>query len=392
MFDQNTANFILEHADDDVKTLALQASRYPGVDMSTAIRQIAGRQRIKHKVPLFFNNTDILYPAQLSLEQASSELTARYKASLVSGNSFADLTGGLGIDCYFISLNFAQAHYIERNKELHDLVQQNFAALQASNILTHCVDAEEFLQETKLVFDTIFIDPARRDNSGKKVVFVSDCEPDITRLLPLLREKCRTMMVKLSPMLDITQAIADLPGTNKVHVVSVDNECKEIILIADRTGNMEIEYKTVNIRKERTENFSFTPTDESCATVSYAHKLCHYLYEPNSSLMKAGAYRILSERFDVQKLHPNTHLYTSEHLISNFPGRIFEIETIQGSSKQELKSLKASSPKANIAVRNYPATVDELRKKTGIKEGGEVYIFACKVNDGENKIVKCRKV
>jgi hypothetical protein len=390
MSNLSTYNFILDHSTDDVRTLALQATRYPEVDMPFAVKQIAGRQRIRTKVPSFYSLPEILYPAQLSLEQCSSEVTAVYKASLLTGTSFADLTGGFGIDCYFISRNFQKAFYIEKNKELLECVRHNYQTLKAGHVTLECTNAESFLEQLDNKLNAIYLDPARRDLKGNKLVLITDCEPDVASLTPLLKEKCNKLMIKLSPMLDISRALQDLPAMNEVHVVSVDNECKEILLITDWTRKEDILYKTVNFRKDNEEHFSFYLAEEASAGVRYASHVLKYLYEPNSSLMKAGAFRILSERFELLKLHANTHLYTSDELIRDFPGRVFKVESVTNSSRQSLKSLKTNAAKANITVRNYPATVDEIRKKTGIKEGGDQYIFACKCAE-DHLLIKATK-
>jgi len=385
-----TQQFISEHANDDVQKLALQANRFPQIDMSFALRQISGRQKIRNKVPLFYQNNDILYPPQLSLEQASSELTALYKSTLCEGENFVDLTGGFGIDSYFMSRNFKQAIYVERSSELCDIAALNFKTLFANNINIENAACEDFLS-TDFVADVFFIDPARRNLSGNKVVFLSDCEPNVVELSEKLMQKADKVLVKTSPMLDITSALRDLPVTKEVHIVSVDNECKEIILVLSKGISKNIKIKTINIQKTHHQLFDYYQNEENDASIEYCTEIKRYLYEPNSSIMKSGAFKLIAKRFNLIKLHKNTHLYTSDELISDFPGRIFEIKTVSGSTKQDFKRLNLQISKANIAVRNYPITVDEFRKKSGIRDGGDIYIFACKICDDFNAIIVCSK-
>jgi len=384
--------FIAEHSQDDVQKLALQSARFPHIDMAFALRQITGMQKTKSKIPTFYENTDILYPIQLSLEQSSSESTAKYKSSLCEGETFADLTGGFGIDCYFISQKFSQSSYVERHTELCEIATNNFKALGANNIAVFNRQSEEFLTEMTPV-DLIFIDPARRGAAGNKVVSLSDCEPNVAKLSSLLLEKAKKVLIKLSPMLDISLALKELPETKEVHIVSVDNECKEVLLLLDDNSDKNLTIKTINIIKDaKIQQFDYLFADESVTQASFAKDILKYIYEPNSSIMKSGAFNLISERFGIQKLHKNTHLYTANVLIENFPGRIFETEQVSGSSKQEIKELQKSVTKANIAVRNYPLSVEEFRKKTGIKDGGSIYIFACKTSNDANSIIKCRKI
>lgn len=388
---QETKQFILENIVANVHQLALQSARYPLVDMPLAIRQINGKQKIKSKVPLFYNTDDILYPAQLSLEQSSSESTAKYKSSLCEGNTLADLTGGFGIDCCFISNYFQQVTYVERQTELCELATHNFKVLGKNHIKVIHSDSEKYLTEMDHV-DWIFIDPARRSSSGKKVVLLSDCEPDVSALSPLLLQKATRVMIKLSPMMDITAAVRELPATTEIHIISVDNECKEVLLILDQIATNNKKISTLNIGKNNeNQNFEYFTDDEIKAEVSFAATIEKYLYEPNASLMKSGAFKLIGNRFDLRKLHINTHLYTSTELILQFPGRVFEVLNLWGNSKKELKELSEKTPKANITTRNYPISVDELRKKLKIKDGGEVYLFACTLANEQKVIIECVK-
>jgi 16S rRNA G966 N2-methylase RsmD len=389
---KETQQFISENIDADVHQLALKCSRLPLVDMPLAIRQINGKQKVKFKIPLFYNTDDILYPVQLSLEQSSSESTAKYKSSLCEGNSLVDLTGGFGIDCCFIAQRFKQVTYVERQADLCKLATHNFSVLNRKQIQVINSETEKYLLEMDHA-DWIFVDPARRSSSGKKVVLLSDCEPNVSGLSKLLLEKASQVMIKLSPMMDITAAVLQLPKTSEVHIISVDNECKEVLLILKQSTENRILIKTINISKNNdNQTFEYYMEDElnnQCSHTAYVGK---YLYEPNASIMKSGAFNLIGIRFNLLKLHKNTHLYTSNELLLEFPGRIFEVEKKWGNSKNELKDLFEKAPKANICTRNYPITVDELRKKLKIKDGGYIYLFACTLNNEQKTIIETNKI
>ena len=388
---EETRQFISDHTEDNIHQLALQSARFPLVDMPLAIRQINGKQKIKTKIPTFFENNDILYPVQLSLEQSSSESTAKYKSSLCEGKTLTDLTGGFGIDCYFLAHHFEQVSYVERNATLCEIATHNFKVLGQKNIGIFNTESELFLKEMSPV-DWIFIDPARRNESGKKVVFLSDCEPDVSALTSLLLEKSDKVMIKLSPMLDISAAVRELPHTTEIHIISVENECKEVLLILTQhfSGNKKI--RTINFSKNKADQvFEFYIEDETNTTPTYSSSIGKFIYEPNAAIMKSGAFKLIGNKFGLSKLHSNTHLYTSPELSLEFPGRIFEVQKVWGSSKLELKELAEKTPKANISTRNYPLSVDDLRKKLKIKEGGNVYLFACTLSDERKVIVECMK-
>jgi len=386
-----TKEFISTHLNADVHQLALQAGRFPLVDMALAIRQINGMQKIKTKVPLFYTTDEILYPAQLSLEQSSSQSTATYKSTLCEGNSLADLTGGFGIDCCFISAHFKHVSYVERQSELCELASHNFKVLGKNHIEIFNQDTETFLPEMQTV-DWIFIDPARRGTGGKKVVLLSDCEPDLSALSALLLEKAANVMIKLSPMMDISAALRDLPQTTEVHIVAVENECKEVLLILRKNNEKPLQVFTINFGKnDHQQLFRFDAHEESNATSKLSSEVGKYLYEPNAAVMKSGGFKLIGNYFGLSKLHDNTHLYTGNELLLEFPGRIFNVKKVWGNSKSSLKQLTTEHPKANISTRNYPISVDELRKKLKIKDGGETYLFACTLANEEKVIIDCKK-
>lgn len=388
---KETKQFILQHEHDDIFDLKLQNKQESEVDIDLALRQITGRQKIRNKVPLFYETEDLLYPVQLSLEQSSSEPTANYKSLQCKGNSLVDLTGGFGVDCFFISRQFKEVTYVERQLELCVLAKHNFNALGSGYINVIHADTEKYLEITEHV-DWIFIDPARRSTSGKKVVLLSDCEPDISKLYPVLLERATQVMIKLSPMMDISAAILELPNTSEIHIISVENECKEVLLVLNQTILQTIQIKTINLRKNKENQvFDYNLEDESTAEVSYASEIGKYLYEPNASIMKSGAFKLTGNRFNIHKLHRNTHLYTSTELIQEFPGRIFEVTELWGNSKKELKEHCSRTPKANISTRNYPVQAEELRKKLKIKDGGDIYLFACTFNGDQKIIIQTKK-
>lgn len=385
-----TWRFIEEHRNDDVRKLALQARKYPEVEMNAAITQIAGRQSIAQKVPSWHAITGLLYPPHLSLEQCSSEITATYKSSLLSGETFADLTGGFGIDCAFLSRKFSKAAYVERQEILCEIARHNFSRLGLTHIDVHHQESEAYLQKMPPV-DCLFVDPARRDHRGGKTVAVSDCEPDVSRLEELLLAKSRKVLIKLSPMLDLTLALQSLPHTCEVHIVSVQNECKELLLLLQSRPAGEVPIHCINFAggEKEVQSYCFTQQEESRAEAICTQEPEAYLYEPNASVLKAGAFKSIAQRFSVRKLHPNSHLYTSETLVDGFPGRSFRVN---GYFSLKDKALTTNLSKANISTRNFPSTPAELRKRLKLTDGGETYLFATTLANGKKVILRCEKV
>lgn len=392
-----TLAFIDSHRGDDVRTLALQAKKYPAVDMAEAVVQIAGYQIAEKKVPLWAQTAGIRYPQHLSMEQCSSEVTARYKASLVSGDTLTDLTAGWGVDCSFLARNFRCADYVERQETLCWIAAHNFPLLGLPHVRIHCADAVEYLQSMEPV-DCLFLDPARRDSHGGKTVAIAECEPDVCRLEPLLVEKGKTVMIKLSPMLDMASALRDLQYVRRIHVVSVNNECKELIILLRKApdeeeaaaGEVIISCEQV-VNNSVHQHFQFTFSEEKSAGCPLAESVGNYLYEPGAALLKAGPYRLLATRYGVEKLHPNSHLYTSSGLV-DFPGRRFRVTAVSGFGKKDLKVLLERVEKANLTVRNFPSSVAELRKKLKLKEGGDTYLFATTLASGEKVLIRGEKV
>ncbi len=388
---QATSDFIRAHANDDVRALALQAGKYPDIDMPTVIVQIAGQQAAREKIPLWASTTGILYPRHLSLEQCSSEVTARYKASLVAGKSFADLTGGFGIDCVFMAANFEKATYVERQEELCAIASHNFPLLGLPHITVHNGDGVDYLQSMEPV-DWIFIDPARRNEHGGKTVRIADCEPDVVQLEEQLLAKSRQVLVKLSPMLDLSLALQELQHVCQAHIVSVSNECKELLLLLSQESVPEVPIHCVNLTPKGDQAFVFTRKEEQSVDCRYTSSLGAYLYEPNASLLKGGSFRSIAQQYKVSKLHPNSHLYTSDKLVESFPGRIFRIRAFGSFNKKEMKELLDDTRKAHLTVRNFPATVADLRKRLKLNEGGDTYLFATTLADENKVLIRCEKL
>lgn len=382
-----TRQFIRENLNADVPTLALKKAPV-GTDVSLALRQIEARQLLQKKVPEWSANEDLLFPAHLSIEQCSSEATAKYKAKLLKGKAFADLTGGLGIDSYYLSQTFQQSDYVERQAELCDLARHNFAILNAP-IQVWNETAEDYLKHCEPK-DCIFLDPARRDLYGRKTVSIADCTPNVAELQDLLLGKAKTVMLKLSPMLDISKAVAELRCVKQVHVVAVANECKELVFILERDFSGPTELCCVNLQTFQPE-MRFTQAEESNCPLRLADGVGEYLYEPNVALLKAGCFKLLSEHFGVLKLHKNSHLYTSDTLVAGFPGRVFEVEAWVDYNKKVKQGLLADVEKASIAARNFPLSVEELRKILKISDGDKVYLFATTLKGERKVLIKTKK-
>ncbi|UXX80681.1 class I SAM-dependent methyltransferase [Reichenbachiella carrageenanivorans] len=381
--------FIQTHLSEDPVALVLQARRYPDLPIREIAAQIQSRKKAEKKLPEWFAQEGILFPHGVSMEQCSSEDTAKYKATLVSGKTVTDLTGGFGIDLYYLSQHFAEAHYIERSEELVALVKYNYEQLGCDQVSFFNTTAEDYLAADQQPADLYFIDPARRDESNQKVFEIGDCTPDLRLIIPILLQRKAEILIKMSPMLDIRQALDALPHVEEVHVVSVRNECKELLFRIVPSHSGEAKRITVNFATEGPMQFVFDASDEQ-EQPTFSEPLT-YLYEPNASIMKAGGFNAVARAFGVSKLQRNSHLYTSTELVEDFPGRVFRIQAQTVVNKKKLKPFLPQG-KANIAARNYPMSVKEIRNKTGIKEGGEVYVFATTLMDGRLAALVCGKV
>ena len=376
----DTQAFIRQHREDDIHRLALTLPQ--GENARFILRQIEGWQRLRHKVPTWAETDDLRYPVRLSLEQCSGEEAAKYKQAIVhrvlpEGGAFADLTGGFGVDFAFMAQHFKRAVYVERDTELCALARHNMPLVGANHTEVVQAEAEVFLRTPQAAgrWSLIFLDPARRDSRGRKVSALSDCSPDVATLWPVLTEKADHVMLKLSPMLDITEALRLLAGIAEIHVIGSSGECKELLLLSTPSPTLE---PTVFCH-DSTFDFSFLRSEEQAANPVYAAALAQYLYDPAPVVLKAGALRLCATRYGLQKLAPHTHLYTSDRLRTDFPGRIFRILRTTGCSKRDIASLK--NTRANLTLRNFPDTVETLRKKWHLYEGGNLFLFACRNAD-----------
>ena len=382
-----TKQFIRENLNADVPTLALKKAPV-GTDLSMALREIEARQLLQKKVPEWSANFDLRFPPHRAIEQCSSEATARYKAALVEGHSFADLTGGLGIDTYYISSYFADSDYVEPQAELCAIASHNFDVLHAG-VKVWNETAEAYLNHCEAK-DWLFVDPSRRDASGHKTVSIADCSPNLVELQDRLFKKTENVLVKLSPMLDVSKALTELHGVREIHVLAVANECKELLFVLQRGFLGEARCSCVNLQAGQAA-FQFTAQEERDCPLRLADGLARYLYEPNAALMKAGCFKLVSSRFGVNKLHKHSHLYTSDVLVADFPGRVFEVEGWTRYNKKAKQVLLPDADKANLAVRNFPLSVEEVRKSLKIKEGGETYLFATTMLDDEKVMIRTKK-
>ena len=400
MKNQATLDFIREHADDDVRQLALRGSKMSEVDLSYALEQIAGRQKAHTKLPSWASIDGIVYPPHLSMEQCSSELTARYKASIAGkGALFVDLTAGFGVDMAFIAQGFQKAVHVERQPQLCAISSENYNVLGLNHIEVVCGDGVEYLH-TMNHADLLFIDPARRDEHGGRTYGIADCTPNVLEMLDEMLEKADRVMIKLSPMLDWRKAVADLGKVNDVHIISVDNECKELLLAVKseergkNSASPSLRVVCVNLLSDgNKECFEFDGyhASPSSSAFHFSPFDSRFLYEPNASIMKAGCFGLLEQRFGVMQLDKNSHLFVSDKEVIGFPGREFLIEKRTSMNKRELKAALADIDKANITVRNFPMSVAELRKRLKLKEGGEVYIFATTIANEGHQLLVCRK-
>ena len=401
---ESTWQYIAAHSEDDVSHLALHPSKDPQVDMSVALQQIAGRQKAKEKLPDWYATDGILYPKKVSMEQCSSSQTADYKASLVSGKSFADLSGGFGVDTIALARKFEKGYYVEPQEELCELFQHNSKILGINNITTVQNTMEGFINKMEAM-DVIYLDPSRRDGHGRKVVALEGCTPNLLEWKDRLLEKCNTLMVKLSPMIDLHQTLRALPETYVVHVISVNGECKEVVCLMSRrdarpcVSTNETKIVAVDIcnnttdstRRDAINRVSTTTETERTAPLSIATEPGTYLFEPNAAVMKAGIFNSISQQFQVQKLEKNTNLFTSNELREDFPGRIFHIEAVHEFHPRKTAKILSHLESASIAVRNFPLSAEELRKTLKIKDGNACYLFGCTLSGNKKCIIQCQK-
>jgi 16S rRNA G966 N2-methylase RsmD len=381
--------FVRDHLEADVHRLLLSASKFPGIDVPKAVTLIKALQKVKHKIPSWYNY-QLELPFAVSMEQASSEATARFKAGLFTGNTMADLSGGLGVDSYFFSKSFKSVQYIEQQELLCIAAKHNFSLLGAANIEVHSTTAESFTESSKTHFDLIYLDPARRDALQNRVFLLSDCSPDVVALRTSLLEKTDQLLIKTAPMLDVWEAIRQLQSVTKVWVVAVDNECKELLFLLEKQGIPMDQVPIVAVADpSAATHFSFTKKEEQESEVNYGPPE-DYLIEPDVSILKAGAFKCFATHFGLFKLHPDSHLYTSKQLIKGVPGRTFRIKAVV---KYEAKQVQNLIPggKANVATRNFPDSPEQIKKKLRLKDGGTTYLFGTTLLEESKRILVCEK-
>lgn len=379
--------FIEDNLQTSVLKLALQKSPFSEVSWIEVLNQISCKSKAKDKLPTFFQTKNILYPSKISLEQTSSEQTANYKSQLVSGENLIDLTGGFGVDDYFFSKKVDKIVHCELNEGLSKIVKHNFEQLKVENSEFYCNDSYDVLQNLNQKFDWIYIDPSRRNDVKGKVFMLKDCLPNVPDLLDFYLDYSNNILIKTAPILDISAGLSELKNVKEIHIVAVENEVKELLWIIEKNYSKTIEIKTVNFSKETIERFDFQYDSGSCASIGLPQK---YLYEPNSTIMKSGGFNEICHAFPVEKLHQHSHLYTSNAVIE-FPGRIFEIENCFSYSKIDMKAFLENT-KANVTTRNFPETVEAIRKKWKIKEGGNRYCFFTTDLNNNKIVLLCKKI
>ncbi len=405
----NTEEFISTFRDSDIRLLALQGAKYPDVDMAFALDQIAGRQIAVKKLPSWAEIDRIIYPPHISMEQCSSERTALYKQKLAEslideygvGTSFMiDLTGGFGVDFSFLARNFKKAVYVERQAHLCDIAKRNFSLLNLSHAEVVCDDGITYLQLMKPC-DFVYLDPARRNENGGRTYAISDCLPDVSEINDLLLSKLQStpessgiVMLKLSPMLDWRKAVVQLYGVSEVHIISVNNECKELLIILSNHPPCEDSIKVTCVNNEHSLSYTIKEENNTSVHIASVGQLLPgiFLFEPNASIMKAGCFGVICEKWNIEKISKNSNLYISSDETEDFHGRRFLIEAVSSMNKRELRNSFQGIKKANIAVRNFPLTAQELRKRLKLADGGDTYIFGTTDSQERHVLLICRKL
>jgi hypothetical protein len=372
----------------DLSKLALQKNPFPEVTWIKILNQIAAKSKAKDKLPTYFSTKNIIYPSKISVEQTSSEKTALYKSEIVNGETLIDLTGGFGVDCLYFSKRINKVIHCEIEGELSDIVNHNFKQIGIENVKCFAGDSYEILNNYNQKIDWIYIDPSRRNDQKGKVFMLKDCLPNVPELLSFYFSKTDKILIKTAPILDVSAGLYELRNVKCIHIVAVDNEVKELLweLNANFIGNIEV--RTINIVNEKLETFNFEFNSNLELPLYELPK--NYLYEPNNAIMKSGGFDEIGIQYNLSKLHPNSHLYTSENKI-DFPGRIFEIKKVFPYSKKEMKT-NLENTKANITTRNFPESVEEIRKKWKIKEGGSIYSFFTTDLNNDKIVLICNKI
>jgi spermidine synthase len=381
-------SFINANIDKRISTLALQKNPFPDREWISILNQIEAKAKAKDKLPIWFDTKNIIYPSKISIEQTSSEKTALHKASIVAGESLIDLTGGFGVDDYYFSKKVKTVTHCEINLELSNIVKHNFEQLEAKNIKCYPGDSTSILQTLNQKWDWIYIDPSRRNDAKGKVFLLKDCLPNVPENLDYYFENTNAILIKTAPLLDISAGLSELKHVKKIHIIALENEVKELLweLHSNYIGKVQI--KTVNILKEKTESFDFILSEETKPpTYGLPQK---YVYEPNSAIMKSGGFDEVGLFYNLDKLHKHSHIYTSASLVE-FPGRVFEVENCIPYNKTEMKAF-LQNKKANITTRNFQDTVENIRKKWKIKEGGDIYCFFTTDTNNNKIVLICSKI
>jgi len=386
----NTENqeFINNNLNSDIASLLLKGIPNTNIEAKAIIEQIEAKKRCEKKLPTWYNTKQIYYPNKLNIEQTSSEITAKFKASLILGNSIIDLTGGFGVDCYYFSKEYKHVTHCEIDTELSQKVSHNYKQLCVTNIDCVNEDGVEHLSKSNQKFDCIYIDPSRRNEIKGKVFLLNDCLPNVPEHIELLYKRSKTVLIKTSPLLDISIGISELKHVKTIYSVAVNNEVKELLWVLEYNFNGDINIQTVNLLKRSKQTFQFNLIEESQIEANYSPPLT-YLYEPNAAILKMGAFNSIANQLKLNKLHKHSHLYTSNSLIS-FPGRRFKIDKVIDYNKKSFKK-EIHIYKANITTRNFPETVQTIRKKFKIKDGGTNYLFFTTVENNKKVILSCTK-
>ena len=381
-------NFVQEHLNHNLAELSLKGSPFEDIKTAELMNQIQGKLKCKKKLPKWFKTMQILYPNKLNIEQSSSELTANYKSKLIKGESLVDITGGFGVDSYYFSKKIKRIIHCEIDGGLSKIASHNFKNLKATNIETIAKDGILFLSESTHIFDWIYIDPSRRDEAKNKRFFIEDCHPNVAQHLDLYFKRSNNILIKLSPMLDIKAALRALPNTKEIHVVAIKNEVKELLFVLEKGFSKEVSIEAINLNTLQP-NFKFKFSEENKALVNYQNP-CKYLYEPNLAILKSGAFKTVALRFELEKLGPHTHLYTSTKKIENFPGKTYCIDEILPYKKADIRK-RLKGIKANLKTRNYPQTVAQIKKDFNTIDGGNQYIFFTST-ESEKQVLLCSKL
>ena len=387
ILNKDVQDFINSNLKSDITKLILKGSSFSNISIQEIAEQISTKVKCEKKLPTWFSTANIYYPNKLNIEQTSSEITAKYKAKLVSGNSLIDITGGFGVDAYFFSKKVKNVIHCEINQDLSNIVNYNLTSLKINNIVTITGDGVEYLKKNEQKFGWIYTDPSRRNDAKGKVFLLEDCLPNIPKNINFLFQKTKNILIKASPILDISSAINELKFVKEIHILAIKNEVKELLFLLEKNFTQDIQIQTVNFNKKENQLFNFNFNIEVFSTYSEPKK---YLYEPNAAILKAGAFTNISHQLNIDKLHQHSHLYTSYKII-NFPGRTFEIKHSLSYDRKQLKKL-IPSKKANITTRNFPETVDQIRKKTGLKDGGNQYLFFTTDLNNKHIVLICEKV